>query len=603
MFKDLTPQDILSAIESLENKGGSRSTDYGLWYHGKTYSPAGVISKAIMLKGNPIDHRTFTTDVAQKTLLKLGFPIVEVDHDFFSAKELNSFIVLTARPIYDSSNTVDINIGDFLNQVIWEKSKRWALGLKELGWEYEGAKNWNERDIKGQRFKKYTWFKIYPKSLRHPLLFFTIGVDMDGSLLYKLDIKSEDEFFVEKKSLFYKERDKRGAGWQQFSIDQVKNENWDSLIAKSHRFFEDNLIHYKFFLDYFWGEKRIMRLTWNTNNWELPISHTWKPADQGKPNVAHEHQYGYGHEEWLFNPRYRKGDFQYGYIRGVDHMSQTVESISKLILFTINPIDKKRYLIGKLVNVEIIEGYEEEIKLFKPVYDKYFEDMVRELKIIGADYQYFKKSGLFPNVKFKWADAEIYNDAILSDTLNSDKYKRFQPYILDEDLEKVLEGDLTTKNKLVFKAGIAANASFYNKTTTAGTTHVNRYHSNITNDLNKFLNEVKGYNNDQISIELTKVGGAIVDAAVKIDQTLILFEIKTSSTGLGNIRQALGQIFEYALLDDKVNISHLYIVGPAALKKLEQDYWDRLKEIIKIPMTYLEYDNQAQALKDKFKEY
>lgn len=47
-------------------------------------------------------------------------------------------------------------------------------------------------------------------------------------------------------------------------------------------------------------EKCIVRLTWNSNNWETPSRHKWSETKEGNSNVAYENQYG--HEEWLFNP-------------------------------------------------------------------------------------------------------------------------------------------------------------------------------------------------------------------------------------------------------------------------------------------------------------
>jgi len=68
-------------------------------------------------------------------------------------------------------------------------------------------------------------------------------------------------------------------------------------------------------------DKRQMRITWNEFNWEKPSGHFWTKENQEKSNVAYENQYGFGHEEWLFNPRYRVNGFQYGYVRGVEKAS------------------------------------------------------------------------------------------------------------------------------------------------------------------------------------------------------------------------------------------------------------------------------------------
>lgn len=44
-------------------------------------------------------------------------------------------------------------------------------------------------------------------------------------------------------------------------------------------------------------DKRIMRITWNSNNWEYPCGHPWSENNHVKTNIAFENKHGYGHEE------------------------------------------------------------------------------------------------------------------------------------------------------------------------------------------------------------------------------------------------------------------------------------------------------------------
>lgn len=604
MLEDLTQKNIIDAIESFSTNGGMKDTQYGVWFHGKTYSPAGLISEAYRLKKNPIDRRSFTTDVAQKRLLQLGFPIVENNHDFFSEKELKSFSELVYRPSYNNADIVDKNIGDFLSQVVWEKTIFWANKLRDLGWVIEGSRHWNEQDRNGQRYKKYTWLKVYPKDNRHDLLFFTIGVDSDGFLLYKLDIKEKDPFFTqERKSFFKTKREELKVGWQRIHFEELEKYNWDKLIDISHQFFTSHLEHYQYFVDFFWSDKgRLMRLTWNENNWEFPSGHKWSKSNQGDTSKAYENQYGYGHEEWLFNERYRIGEYQYGYIRGIDQMSENELSIKKIILFTINPYTKERFLVGELNNVQIVEGIPNLKKEFEPTYKKHYNEMVVELKEVKADYEHFISEGLFPNIRFKWEDRYIYSNPIQSKFLESDKFKRFQPYKLDSEIEKNLTKEIEVSHRLIFQAGKASSKDSYSKTTSGKKTQVNRSHTKITDDLYEYLIEIKGFDQNQVSVEKTKIGGACIDVAVKEDDLLTIWEAKTCHVALQNIRLALGQIFEYAFFDDEATIKQLIIVGPAKLNHQEKCYFEKIKSIINVPLSYWAYDSSSVELKGKFIE-
>lgn len=348
------------------------------------------------------------------------------------------------------------------------------------------------------------------------------------------------------------------------------------------------------------GNKRLFRLTWNTNNWELPSGHKWDQSKQGKTNVAYENQHGFGHEEWLFNPRYRKGEHQYGYIRGIQKMSIEAETIDKAVLFSIDPNSKQRYLIAEIVDVEIIEGYDVELNKAEKLFAKYDQDNETELKEVEANYKVLRTEPIRPNIKFKWIDAEIYNDPIPVSFLGDSKYNRFQPYKIEGDLDDLLNSESENKSIFNYQSGKASTTQSYSKNVKGGKKSVQRNHSNITDDLYDFLHKVEGYSKEQLSAERTRIGGAIVDFVIDEKVGYRLFEAKTSSTGLQNIRLAIGQLLEYAFTDEQVNIKELIIVGPAQLKQPEIAYFDRLKEVIKIPLAYWAYNSNERILKNKF---
>lgn len=345
-------------------------------------------------------------------------------------------------------------------------------------------------------------------------------------------------------------------------------------------------------------DKRIMRLTWNTNNWETPIKHKWKPKHQGKTAVAHEKQYGFGHEEWLFNEQFRVDGYQYGYIRGVNGLSKEDEFIDQITLYTISD-NSQRFLVGNLFNVEIIEGYEKEEKKIQKLINSYMPSMLQDLEEVEADYKHFEKNHLLPNVKFKWDEIELFNQPIPVDFLNGAEFNRFQPYHLDKEVEALLRGEFDKKVTFNFQSGKASNTTEYTKSTSSKETTVKRRHGEITDDLYDYLKN-EGYKNDSISVEKTRVGGAIVDVALEHSEGFDLFEVKTSNTALKNIRQALGQIFEYALLDKEIKCNRLVIVGPAELSEQEQDYFNRLKSLIKIKLEYWGYRSQEKVIENKF---
>lgn len=347
-----------------------------------------------------------------------------------------------------------------------------------------------------------------------------------------------------------------------------------------------------------YSDKRIMRLTWNSNNWEYPCGHSWREKNQENSNIAYENQYGYGHEEWLFNERFRIDGYQYGYIRGVNNLSSEIEVIDQITLYAIRE-DKQRCLVGNLFNVEIIEGVEEDAKKIENLISAYKPAMIEELQEVNADFEHFKHEQLLPNVKFLWDMAEILQPPIPVDFLDGAEFNRFQAYYLKDELIEPIQKEFETKSKFNFQAGKASNTGEYTKATSKKQTKVKRRHGEITDDLYDYLIAF-GNNINDISVEKTRVGGAIIDVALKVSNGYELFEVKTSNSALNNIRQSIGQIFEYALLDGDVKCDRLVIVGPAAMRYNEKEYFNRLKKLININLEYWEYRSSEEKIEEKF---
>jgi len=608
LFNKLTTRDIQLALSAIVTTPSPKR--YSVWIDGDLFPAKDVIRKACANRRITLP-RPFNTDEAQNRLLELGYPIwdpkEQTTNGFFTQKDLTSFSKLVERSAYDEKKSVDINIGKYLNRVPWEKTKRWAKLLEDKGWRTKGSKNWNVRNpTSGQKYKDYTWWKIFPPNKHYKFIFFTVGIGANGDLVYKLDCQVDDPFFKKdsNRELFDQLKDKFNISSRVVETKDIQRSNWSLLVQKSHKFFKRHEQSYhKIGKELFETDRRLMRLTWNDSGWQYPTGHKWDRKYQGKTDVAYENQYGFGHEEWLFNSRYRRAGFQYGSIRGVEQMSTKDELIDKIILFTIDPISKDRFLVGELENVEIIENYSSEQKSIVSRFSKHLNEMIAELKSVGADHKPLKKFGFRPNVKFKWEGAEIYDDPILADSLKGRHYNRFQPYKLNVGLKNLIRAETLIENKLIFESGRGATSKGHERKTRGTKRIVKRLHTTISNDLYHYFNQEKKIPKNQLSEEKTRVAGNLVDFVKLEGNKLVLFEIKTNNQALGNIRSAIGQILEYALLDSKAEVKKLVIVGPAELKIFDLTYFKSLQEMIKKPLEYWAYTFEDVALKSKFVIY
>ncbi len=336
-----------------------------------------------------------------------------------------------------------------------------------------------------------------------------------------------------------------------------------------------------------------MRITWNEFNWEKPSGHFWSKENQSKKNIAYENQYGFGHEEWLFNQRYRINGFQYGYIRGVKKASLENELIDELYLYT-KDTEGNYFFIGILKNVERISQNKKEQNLIRATFDKYFEVAIEELKEVNSDYTELQRTGMIPTLKFKWEDANILDEPIPI-KIDDSKYRRYQSYNLTQELENFIEKHLIEQIELNFRPGKAKSKSSYTTSRKKGKREVKSLHVEIIDFLYEYLLEKTDKNN--LSVEKSSVNGKIIDLLEKVeDNKFIFYEVKTSNSGLTNIREAIGQILEYALIDEKIIPKKLIIIGPAKLNDNEKKYLKRLGKTITIKLEYWFYNAENKEL-------
>tara|TARA_R110000823_G_scaffold311448_1_gene437139 strand:- start:166224 stop:167873 length:1650 start_codon:yes stop_codon:yes gene_type:complete len=392
-------------------------------------------------------------------------------------------------------------------------------------------------------------------------------------------------------------------------IGKWLNKNSNEIISTDIKLFIDAFEYllplYKHiqFDEPFSTDRRYARLTWNTNKWHYPSYHEWTEENYNQPNKLHEERHGYGGEEWLFNPRYKHKGYQYGFVQGVNMMKQEQAFIKELTLFTIDPENKERYIVAEIKDVEVISGSKKIEAEISPLFQNWKNTMIEELKDIGADYKFFKKEGLLPNIRFENKDAFIYEDPKVANFLKNQKFTRFTAYKVDSHIE-LINAEREDDREDEFNPGEGRTSKGHKRKTKASSTDVVKNHSKITDFLRDYLiQEWKLSLKKDLSIEKTRLDGGLIDAFVKINETYITFEVKTRNTAKGNIRESLGQLFEYSFYKSKWEITKMIIVGPAEPNKKDLKYLKKLNDEIKTPIEYWSFNFDDVKLKNKFKIY
>ena len=393
----------------------------------------------------------------------------------------------------------------------------------------------------------------------------------------------------------------KGKLWRRPSDNQFPNQtqvsarvnNYKTLFKRENGFVQllDNA-----------SEKRLLRITWNENLWELPSGHEWTKKNQLNSDVAYENQFGFGGEEWLFNQRYNIGGFQYGYIRGLFEVTN-IDFIDEAYLFSIEPITKNRLLIAILRNIELLDPSSLPKKV-KASFDFYAKDMVNELRIVNADYKELKHSEFYPHVKFDLNDATIFDEPLLINELKEGrKYNRFKPYKINSDLEKLLKETASPKAGIFLPGKRNIKDGGHTRVTKGHTKQIVGLHNLITKDLEAFLSPDFALKKQNISIEKTVFGNNIADIVLKKSSgTHTIIEIKTSNNIRYNIREALGQLLDYLSWDENFKVDELIIVSPSPISEHHLGYFERIQKSLKIKLVYWEYQKDFPAHK-KFKIY
>lgn len=349
-------------------------------------------------------------------------------------------------------------------------------------------------------------------------------------------------------------------------------------------------------------EKRLMRLIWNDNNWEKPMKRKYDPTiwKSENKNKSFEKAFGFGGEDWLFNSRYNLNGQQYGYIRGVDRLSSDDKFIDELFLYTIESNTKKRLLVLKIKDVEIIKSYGDTQEIISPILKQFHQQHIDELKSVDAYHQALDKFKLHANVRFRIENITNYGYFNEIEEFKKHKFDRFTPIIVDKYLESIIINNIINPAVFCFRKGKSKSVIAHHRVRKCGFDFNIRLHSDITEDLEIFLLEVKSIKKEDVSIEKSLVGGRIIDGVIQNSNKYSFFEIKTSSTATSNIRDAIGQLIEYSHLDKNINIEKLIIVGPATMNFEEKLYFNRIKNTLNVNLEYWAYKMNEKNIEDKF---
>jgi hypothetical protein len=321
--------------------------------------------------------------------------------------------------------------------------------------------------------------------------------------------------------------------------------------------------------------KKLCRICWNTSGWRRPTGEA-AILETGNSYVS---RHGYGHEEWLFNYEWMINGYRYGFVQpiGKFHTKYSGETTS-LCLYTVTP-DKDRLIVGVIHNT-YIPTLSETKDVFREFKKRgWITQMKKDCKSLNIGP--FKADGLNDggviNIRFKPEDVELFDPMLAADPSHTiSQNSRYNPFNWDGVIPSIGEvtlGALSSKKKRSERSRKRAGqeGGEYDPT------HI-RLQNRVYDLLVKYFGAKHVfYERDYVDLSINAGGGTT------------LIEIKTAPTAKRCMREALGQLLEYAHYQKRYKSSEFVVMGDAPLTQKDQCYLDFLRIQYGLPLNYSQY--------------
>lgn len=146
----------------------------------------------------------------------------------------------------------------------------------------------------------------------------------------------------------------------------------------------------------------------------------------------------------------------------------------------------------------------------------------------------------------------------------------------------------------VFLGGCTVKPSSTKATTVQRQIDVQLRHNDIQVALHKHLAALHGHSS--VQTELPTGNGTAIDVGLRLGDRYWFYEIKTSLSARICIREALGQLLEYAFWPRSQEPERLVVIGEPVLDKEAMLYLEQLRKRFDIPIFYQQFDMSSLTL-------
>lgn len=316
------------------------------------------------------------------------------------------------------------------------------------------------------------------------------------------------------------------------------------------------------------------RLTWNNDAWRRP-SGLIQRAERG----THVATRGFGHEEWLNRSEWTLDGWRYAYVEGVGRSPRLVGHNIRLLLFSINP-RKERVFVGEISSASVLTDREARSahRAFRA--RRWIATMVRELEDRVGSAKAFRHEVKFPsavmNIRFRSAALRVFDSPVpVPGRHVLRRYSRYGLTEVSEASEKRYRERIRHAMKRLRSTAVRGRRA-------VKATDVDPIEARMENELRGILERHYGE-------QAVKAQENFVDLRVRRGRADILIELKSATDARGGIRQAIGQLLDYAFYENGGAKCRLVVVAQGTLTSSAERFIQTLQSRFRMPIEYRQY--------------
>lgn len=332
-------------------------------------------------------------------------------------------------------------------------------------------------------------------------------------------------------------------------------------------------------------EEYIARICYNTNEWKRPSGLDGK----GQLKDSFERIHGFGHEEWIFDQSKIIDGYHYSFLEPMGNFIYAGKVMDVHLYFYSRDFGK--LYLGVLHNVECLS-----VDQAEAAYDLYerrgwIKEMRADIKAVHGDDAALGnvRSSLF-NIRFKMEEAEINlsNPRIISQDDPSTRAKYYKLYKKKGEFVFSKERD-TYRGKHRAMAQKSETKVAFN--TDIRRTAYDPQHNKMQNAIKEILIQSGDYKTVELENNYVDI------TAIRNNGKIDFYELKTTSAK-ACIREAIGQILEYAHYPASKNADRMIIVGPNEPDNYDKEYLAFLRKTYNLPLWFRTFSYEKKQLSE-----